>query len=359
MRIAHDELGHKGYFPVRAHVRERYFWHDMDTDIRWYLRTCHQCQIRLLGHQRIPQTVPFVPGLFFKCHIDVMLMSAVSEGKKAIAQGRWATTSYPEWRSFAKHGIRHIKISAYNSRANGLVERKHFDVRESLMKACGKEPNKWASKAHAVFWAERVTAKRHLGMSPYRMVHGCEPVLPLDFEQATWLVPPMQPPMSTEELIATRARQIEKRDEDIEAMRERVTQFRAKAAERMLRSYRGLKAPESVTPGTLVLVKNSRIELEHNRKPKPRWLGPFIVLRRHSGGSYILAELDSSVLVDRVAAARVRLYHARADVRYNVKQIVENAPKYVWERANAPQAVDDEEEVEDEEGEPPREESQA
>ncbi|EJD36648.1 hypothetical protein AURDEDRAFT_34300, partial [Auricularia subglabra TFB-10046 SS5] len=97
-------------------------------------------------------------------------------------------------------------------------------------------------------------------------------------------------------------------------MRERVTQFRAKAAERMLRSYRGLKAPESVAPGTLVLVKNSRIELEHNRKPKPRWLGPFIVLRRHSGGSYILAELDSSVLVDRVAAARVRLYHARADV---------------------------------------------
>ena len=144
-----------------------------------------------------------------------MLMSIASEGKKAMVQGRCATASYPEWRALAKvngptlgrflfeevlcrwgvvgeivtdngadivkaveylsikHGIRHIKISAYNSRANGIVERKHFDVRESLMKACGTEPSKWASKAHAVFWAERITAKRHLGMSPYLMVHGC------------------------------------------------------------------------------------------------------------------------------------------------------------------------------------------
>ncbi|KZV95173.1 hypothetical protein EXIGLDRAFT_587487, partial [Exidia glandulosa HHB12029] len=67
-------------------------------------------------------------------------------------------------------------------------------------------------------------------------------------------------------------------------------------------------------PGTLVLVKYKRIEMEHNRKPKPKWLGTFVVLKRHSGGSYILAELDRSVIVDRVAAFRIRLYVPRADV---------------------------------------------
>jgi len=35
-----------------------------------------------------------------------------------------------------KYGIHHIKISPYDSQVNGLVERKHFDVRKSLMKAC-------------------------------------------------------------------------------------------------------------------------------------------------------------------------------------------------------------------------------
>ena len=34
-----------------------------------------------------------------------------------------------------QYHINHIRISPYNSRANGLVERRHFDVRESLVKA--------------------------------------------------------------------------------------------------------------------------------------------------------------------------------------------------------------------------------
>ena len=38
-----------------------------------------------------------------------------------------------------KYGIRHITISPYNSQANGIVERRHFDVREALMKACDGE----------------------------------------------------------------------------------------------------------------------------------------------------------------------------------------------------------------------------
>ena len=50
--------------------------------------------------------------------------------------------------------IKHIRISGYNSRANGLVERAHFDVRQSLVKACDGEPNKWSTTAYSVFWAE-------------------------------------------------------------------------------------------------------------------------------------------------------------------------------------------------------------
>ncbi|KZV95172.1 hypothetical protein EXIGLDRAFT_587393, partial [Exidia glandulosa HHB12029] len=119
-------------------------------------------------------------------------------------------------------GVKHIKISGYNSRANGIVERKDYDVRESVMKACGNQPNRWAMLLIFIFWAERVTVKRHLGISPYRMAHGCEPILPFDLREATWLTAPMQPPMTTEDLIATRARQLEKREEDIEMMRERV-----------------------------------------------------------------------------------------------------------------------------------------
>jgi len=54
----------------------------------------------------------------------------------------------------AKYGIHHIRISPYNSRANGLVEKQHFPVREAIMKACDSDERKWRDIIHAVFWAE-------------------------------------------------------------------------------------------------------------------------------------------------------------------------------------------------------------
>jgi len=384
MNRVHDELGHKGFRPVRAALHTRFWWSDMDTDIRWYTQSCHHCQVRKTDKPRVPQAVPVVPSLFVKVHVDVMQMAVASGGKTALVQARCALSSYVEWRALGKvdaaviarflyedvlcrwgciqeivtdngpevqgaveellekYRIEHIKVSAYNKRANGLVERKHFDVRESLMKACRRRPSQWLTVAPLVFWAERVTIKAHLGMSPFQMAHGVPPVLPLDLADATWLAPPLSRTLSEEDLIAYRVRQLEKRPEDISELRGKVTKYREAAAKKMELNYKGLKTPHPLPPGTLVLVRNSKIEMEHSRKPKPRWLGPFVVVRRHDKGSYIVAELSSAVLVDRIAAERVRLYYPRVGHAIDISEIVSNTPAWVWEKANGEQARVDE-----------------
>ena len=100
-----------------------------------------------------------------------------SGGYRYVIQARCALTAYPEWRMLrsengsaiaafifeellcrwgpitelvtdngpafiqaldvlaAQYGIRHICISPYNSQANGVVERRHFDVREAIIKS--------------------------------------------------------------------------------------------------------------------------------------------------------------------------------------------------------------------------------
>ena len=47
-------------------------------------------------------------------------------------------------------------------------------------------------------------------------------------------------------------------------------------------------------PGSLVLVRNSRIEESLNRKTKPCYTGPFVVVQKTIGSSYVITELNGS-----------------------------------------------------------------
>ncbi|KIJ10598.1 hypothetical protein PAXINDRAFT_38504, partial [Paxillus involutus ATCC 200175] len=49
------------------------------------------------------------------------------------------------------------------------------------------------------------------------------------------------------------------------------------------------------SPGSLVLVQNSRVKKELNQKTKPWYTDPMVVLHWATGGLYLLAELDGSV----------------------------------------------------------------
>ncbi|PCH37005.1 hypothetical protein WOLCODRAFT_36627, partial [Wolfiporia cocos MD-104 SS10] len=109
-----------------------------------------------------------------------------------------------------KYHVRHIRISGYNSRANGVVERPHFDVRQALFKAAGGDEKRWSQVAYSVFWSERITTRRRMGCSPYFAVTGTHPILPLDLTEATYLMPALTSALSTTDLIAQRAAALQK-----------------------------------------------------------------------------------------------------------------------------------------------------
>ena len=101
-----------------------------------------------------------------------------------------------------KYGITHIHISAYNSHANGIAERPHYDSRQSLIKAADGIDNKWYNEVHSVFWAERITVWKRMGCSSYFAATGTHPILPLDIIEATYLMPAPDSILSTTDLIA-------------------------------------------------------------------------------------------------------------------------------------------------------------
>ena len=60
-----------------------------------------------------------------------------------------------EFAKLAKEfGIKQIKISPYNSPANGIVERGHFTICEALVKACDGDLSKWPRYLQAAVFAD-------------------------------------------------------------------------------------------------------------------------------------------------------------------------------------------------------------
>jgi len=224
-----------------------------------------------------------------------------------------------------RYGITHIRISAYNSRTNGIVERQHRTIRDSIVKACGGEISRWPTVTPHVFWADRVTTRKSTGHSPFYMTHGIEPILPFDITEATFLVPDIDTPLTQADLLALRARQLEKREDDLAAIHAHIIHSRFTSAKQFSRQFANTIRDHDFKPGALVLVCNSAIETDLGRKAKPRYLGPMLVVRRSRNGAYRLAELDGAVSKLRFAAFRLVPYHARSRTSVPVTRVIDEA----------------------------------
>jgi Integrase zinc binding domain len=54
---AHNDMGHHRVYATNALLSECYWWPNMSTDIKWYIQTCHICQIRNTQQLLIPPVV--------------------------------------------------------------------------------------------------------------------------------------------------------------------------------------------------------------------------------------------------------------------------------------------------------------
>ena len=212
------------------------------TYISWLIVTCHVCQIQKTQQILIPPIIVMPAPLFSKVYMDTMHMP-LSNGYKYIVQGCCSLIHYPEWtqlkresakaielwilhdiiyrwgcllwivtdngptflaalRWLEKHyGMKHIRISGYNSHANGIVECAHYDVREAVFKACDRDENPWSAHTYSIFWAECVTIQRCMGCSPYFSAHGTHLLLLLNIAESNYLLPLPASSLTSKELI--------------------------------------------------------------------------------------------------------------------------------------------------------------
>jgi hypothetical protein len=349
---AHEDLGHRGVQAVFDTVRIRFYWPHLYSDIKHHVASCHECQIRSTKRVEIPLTVSTPATLFSKVYIDIMLMprskgyryivaarddlSRATEGRalkkanaKSLARFFWeqiycrygavaqvVTDNGPEVKGAFEILLRRLKIplvriSPYNSKANGVVERGHFIIREAIVKACKGKIEEWPHKVAMAFFADRISTSSVTGFSAYFLLHGTHPVLPFDLTEVSFMVNGFTTNMSSSELLALRIRQLERHPADIFQATQTLKNARFRSKAQFEKRFHRKLRHSLYRHGDLVLLRNTPVEKELNKKTKPRYLGPYEVDRRTKGGSYVLKEMDGTILRQGVAAFRLYPYISR------------------------------------------------
>ena len=99
-----------------------------------------------------------------------------------------------------------------------------------------------------------------MGCSPFFMLTGAHPIVPLDLIEATWLVEPPDGPLTTEELIGFRAHMLAKHQQHVEDMRKRVSREKRMRVLKDLEKYKHVIKDYKFKVGDLVLVRNMAIK---------------------------------------------------------------------------------------------------
>lgn len=356
LRQAHEDMGHRGVQAVYEILRHRFFWPHIRADVHHHVKSCHECQVRSLKRTEIPLTVSTPTKLFSKIYVDIMHMPTSADKKVCIVAARddlsgtceakaLANKTAEELRTFfweqiyCRYGapehvitdngseikgafaallkrlkIPHIRITPYNHHANGVVERGHFTLRESIIKACqttGTPINRWPEKLAEALFADRITISRVTGFSPYQLLHGTDPVLPLDLVEATFMAEGFHAGMTTSELLALRMKQLSKHPDDVARAAQVLKKARFESKEQFERRFLHRLSRDTYQKGELVLVRNTQIEMSHNRKHKVRYLGPYVVVSQSENGYYWVKEMDGALYKHKIVPSRLLPYITR------------------------------------------------
>lgn len=222
IKAIHD-VSHPGIAATKQAVKNRYFWASMNIDIRDYVRRCIPCQkSKIQRHTTTPLGEFDNASRFEHIHIDIVGPLPLSNDFKYCVTIIDRITKWPEviptkditaetvakvflenWvarfgcprkitsdqgRQFESQlfkqllkllGIERIRTTAYNPKANGMVERFHRTLKAALMSKC-TDNTQWSQQLPMVLLGLRTAVKQDLGHCPAQFLYGTNIRLPGD-----------------------------------------------------------------------------------------------------------------------------------------------------------------------------------
>lgn len=123
--------------------------------------------------------------------------------------------------------INRVQSSGHNPQAMGKIEGGHKPIVNALAKLSGP----WVKNLPTVLLADRISIQEQTGYSPYQLVTGQNPVLPIELALPTWQTLPFREVKDRAQLLAIRAMQLDLRDQFTKEAIARTNRMRASKKE--------------------------------------------------------------------------------------------------------------------------------
>ncbi|TYJ51344.1 hypothetical protein B9479_008086 [Cryptococcus floricola] len=150
-----------------------------------------------------------------------------------------------------------------------------------------------------------------LGMTPYKALYGQECVLPIDFTLESMLLSNWRQVESETDLLEARMKQMEKRPSEMAEIAAMVKSSRNLSVEYHNEKNEKRQQNRNFKPGDFVLIRNSQQDNGREVRRKPRWRGPFRIVRVNQGGRFVLSEATGRELKEKIPGSRVRKFFHR------------------------------------------------
>lgn len=286
LKELHDEMGHQGIDRTTSLIRERFFWPYMQKEIEHYVaRTCTCLKQKIPCREtRVVTTQPFELVSIDFLHLDkcpggyeyilvivdhftrfAQAYPTTSKSAKTVADrilndyalkfGLPARIHHDQGGEFENQlfaqlqrncGVLGSRTTPYHPQGNGQVERFNRTLLQMLKTLTDKEKTNWKGSLNKLIYAYNCTKSEVTGFSPFYLLFGRSPRLPIDLMF---------------DLIlgcgnANQQAYMERWKQEMQQAYDIVREITSKAAGRSKRNYDRKVRSSILYPGDRVLVRN-------------------------------------------------------------------------------------------------------
>ena len=346
---AHDlpTAGHLGAVKTWQHVRDRYFWEGLYTDVTNYVRSCRVCQEKT--HPRVPTPGPLQPlaptapwdtlamdifgplpvsdngrrfvlvfgDLFTKWVIAEPLISQDADTVARALVNRVISTFGCPRALLSDRGtnftsallrrvtdllrVKRLFTTAYHPETDGQLERFMSTLQTMLSKFTGLNQRDWDTLLQQLIFAYNTRVHATTGFSPYRLLFGRDPLVP------SALPPESDPdPSNKAEYVARLAATLEL---STRLASDAIAESQVKQAARHGESH----PPSALAIGDLVMLNHPHRTRGLSPKLQRPFRGPFVIVAFGPSPTTVRLAPTSGGPAFRhlVNVARLKLYRER------------------------------------------------